>query len=307
MSSTDCGWAACRPTSPWLTERLGRRLRVYAIAADGSGLSDISGDSMAVLVGAPGDEGAPMGIGLYRRPRDGAIFAIVAPKAGPATNYLWQYRLEDDGAGRIRATFVRRFGTFSGQGEIEAVVVDDALGYVYYADEMTGIHKWHADPDAAAADSELALFGTQGYQGDREGLGIYALPDGTGYLVSVDQRPRESVFHVYAREGEPGRPHDHSRTLKTFRIGADETDGLDVTSAPARSGVSRRPARRDEQRQPEFSPGALGGHRRCRRAASVDLAAATAVSGGEGNRQKAKGQDLTRGPRRRHGGNGRPD
>ena len=43
---------------------------------------------------------------------------------------------------------MRRFGTFSGLGEIEAVAVDDALGYVYYADEGTGIHKWHADPDA---------------------------------------------------------------------------------------------------------------------------------------------------------------
>jgi 3-phytase len=213
-----------------VTERLGRCLRVYAIAADGTGLTDISADALPILAGAPGNEGAPMGIGLYRRPRDGAIFAIVAPKAGPATDYLWQYRLEDDGRGRVKATFVRRFGTFSGQGEIEAVLVDDALGYVYYADETAGIHKWHADPDAPAAGRELAVFATTGYRGDREGLGVYALPDGTGYLVSVDQLPGESVFHVYAREGEPGRPHDHSRTIATFRIGADDTDGLEVTS-----------------------------------------------------------------------------
>ena len=26
-----------------------------------------------------------MGIGLYKRPKDGAIFAIVSPKAGPKT------------------------------------------------------------------------------------------------------------------------------------------------------------------------------------------------------------------------------
>ena len=71
-----------------------------------------------------------MGIGLYRRPKDGAIFAIVSPKAGPKTNYLWQYRLDDDGTGRVKATFVRRFGAFSGNGEIEAVAVDDELGYV---------------------------------------------------------------------------------------------------------------------------------------------------------------------------------
>ena len=39
------------------------------------------------------------------------------------------------------------------------------------------------------------------------------------------------MFHLYKREGEPGRPHDHSATVGEFRIGADSTDGLDVTSA----------------------------------------------------------------------------
>jgi len=215
-----------------VTERLGRRLRAYAIAADGSALADVSADSLArVLEGARDNEGAPMGIGLYRRPRDGAIFAIVAPKAGPKTNYLWQYRLVDEN-GRVGARFVRRFGDFSGRKEIEAVAVDDDLGYVYYADEDTGIHKWHADPDAPAADRELALFATSGYQGDREGIGIYTRADGTGFIVSVDQLPGNSVMHVYRREGEPGRPHDHTRDLAQFTIGADSTDGLDVASGP---------------------------------------------------------------------------
>jgi 3-phytase len=213
-----------------VTERLGRRLRVYAIAPDGSGLRDISAGQMPILEGATGDEGAPMGIGLYRRPKDGAVFAIVSPKAGPKEKYLWQYRLADEGTGRIKATFVRRFGTFSGLGEIEAIAVDDELGFVYYADEGTGIHKWLADPDAPGADQELALFGTTGYQQDREGLGIYTLPEGKGYIVSVDQLQGDSIFHIYRREGEPGKPHDHSRELLTFRGGADGTDGLDVSS-----------------------------------------------------------------------------
>jgi 3-phytase len=214
-----------------LTERLGRRLRVYAVARDGGSLRDISSGRMPILEGAPGDEGAPMGIGLYRRPKDNAIFAIVSPKSGPKENYLWQYRLEDDGTGRVKATFVRRFGVFSGVGEIEAIAVDDALGYVYYADEVTGIHKWWADPDAPDANRELARFGTIGYEQDREGIGIYSLPDGKGYIVAVDQLPGESIFHVYRREGEPGRAHDHSKELLTFKGGADGTDGLEVSSA----------------------------------------------------------------------------
>jgi 3-phytase len=219
-----------------LTERLGRRLRVYAIARDGSSVRDISAGKLPILDGVPGDEGAPMGIGLYRRPKDGAIFAIVSPKAGPKENYLWQYRLSDDGTGRVTAAFVRRFGSFSGVGEIEAIAVDDELGFVYYADEAFGIHKWLADPDTPGAKGELALFGTTGYERDREGIGIYSLPDGKGYIVSVDQLPGESVFHVYRREGEPGRPHDHSRVLLSFKGGADGTDGLDVTSSPLGPG-----------------------------------------------------------------------
>lgn len=214
-----------------LTERLGLRLRVYAIASGGSVLRDVSSGSMAILDGAPGDEGVPMGIGLYRRQREGAIFAIVSPKAGPRDHYLRQYRLEDDGTGRVKATFVRRFGSFGGLTEIEAIAVDDELGFVYYADEASGIHKWHADPDHPAAGRECALFATRGYQQDREGIGIYAFPDGTGYIVSVDQLPGESIFHVYKREGEPGNPHDHSQELKMFRGGADGTDGLDLTSS----------------------------------------------------------------------------
>src|SRR5262249_19480892 len=215
-----------------LTERQGKRLRAYAIAPDGSGLRDASSGAMPILEGARGEEAGPMGIGLYKRPKDGAIFAIVSPKAGPKENYLWQYRLADDGTGRVKATFVRRFGTFSGAGEIEAIAVDDELGYVYYADEAAGIHKWHADPDAPGANTELALFGTTGYERDREGLGIYTVSNGAGYIVSVDQRPGQSIFHVYKREGEPGRPHDHSAVLLSFEGGADSTDGLDVTSAP---------------------------------------------------------------------------
>ena len=190
---------------------------------------------MPILADAPADQGPPMGMGLYKRPKDGAVFAIVSPKAGP---------------------------TVSGAGEIEAVAVDDALGYVYYADESYGIDKWLADPDAPGADRELAVFGKTGYTQDREGIGIYTKPGGTGYIVSVDQLSGESVFHLYKREGEPGRPHDHSAELLVFKGGADGTDGLDVTSAPLGVGVSRRIAGRHEQRVEECPALPMVGHRR---------------------------------------------
>jgi 3-phytase len=210
-----------------VTERLQHRLRIFRITADG--VSDVTGRTQIV---GEGDAAAPMGISLYRRPGDGTIFAIVAPKTGPRTGYLSQYRLEADGAGKVNASFVRSFGRFSGAGEIEAVAVDDALGYVYYADEGDGIHKYHADPDHADASKELAHFGQSGFKADREGIAIYARDDGTGYLLCTDQLKDNSEYHVYRREGEPGRPHDHSKLLKVIRGGADSTDGLEVTSRP---------------------------------------------------------------------------
>jgi len=221
-----------RPTDiAVLTERLQNRLRVFAIAADGSGLTDLSAQGLPVFVGQTGEQAAPMGIALYRRPKDGATFAIVGRKNGPKNGYLWQYRLEDDGSGNVKALKIREFGQFSGTGEIEAIAVDDELGYVYYADEGNGIHKWHADPDDPAAAHELAHFGKEGFRGDREGIGLYTLKGGRGYIVCTDQLNGNSEYHVYRREGEPGKPHDHSVLIKVFRGGADSTDGIEISSA----------------------------------------------------------------------------
>lgn len=212
-----------------LTERLHQRLRVFAVAA--GGVTEIgSGGGIPVFEGQQGEAAAPMGIALFKRPKDGAIFAIVGRKTGPALGYLWQYRLTDDGAGRVKGTKVREFGAFSGSGEIEAITVDDALGYVYYADEGNGIHKWHADPDHPDAARELAHFGQTGFHADREGIAMYARPDGTGYILCTDQVENNSRYLVFRREGAPGRPHDHSEVVKVVTGGADSTDGLEVTS-----------------------------------------------------------------------------
>jgi 3-phytase len=215
------------------TERLSRQLHVFEIDRGDGHLIDLGG--VPVLQGQQGEAGAPMGIALYRRESDGELFAIVAPKTGPREGYLWQYRLADAGNRGVTATFIRRFGTFSAstvreENEIEAVAVDDALGYVYYADEADGIHKWHADPDHPHASRELAHFARGGFRGDREGIAIYALPDGTGYIVCTDQLDGNSEYHVYRREGESEKPHDHSHEVVVVRGGADATDGLDISS-----------------------------------------------------------------------------
>jgi 3-phytase len=218
-----------------VTERMQHRLRLFLLPADGGPLVDLVPSGLRVLEGADGSAGEPMGVSLYRRPRDGAVFVIVSPKGGGPVDYLWQYRL-DAAARPPSLVMVRRFGAFTGAGpdpgdagEIEAVVADDELGYVYYADERFAIRKWHADPEHPDAGRELAVFGTEGYIGDREGLAVYRQGDGTGYLVSSDQVAGGSRLMIYPREGVPGSPHTHP-LIAVVPTPSDETDGLDVTA-----------------------------------------------------------------------------
>lgn len=204
------------------TEREMQRLRIYR-------LPEMACIDRGDLVVFDGDkERAPMGIALYRRPRDGAMFALVGGKSGPRVGYIGQYRFEDDGTGRVKMTFVRQFGAYSGKKEIEAIAVDAELGYVYYSDETVGVRKYAADPDAPHANDELALFATSGFASDHEGISIYKLNDGTGYILVSDQQANQ--FRIYPREGAPGRPHEH-RLVKTIPMAAIESDGSEVSSA----------------------------------------------------------------------------
>lgn len=216
------------------TERLRHRLRVFQIGEGGLVPLD-GGHGVPVLEGETGDRQEPMGIAIYRRPRDGGVFAIVAPKNGGDTNYLWQYRLAVDAAsGLIRGTLVRRFGNYSGTAEIEAIAVDDALGYVYYSDELFGIRKWHADPDHRDAGRELAVFGRDGFKQQREGLAVVSGRNGDGFIVCSDQIEGGTELRIYPRNGGARRPHDHDPAVAVIRTSADSTDGLDIVTSGLR-------------------------------------------------------------------------
>lgn len=204
-----------------VTEREKRRLRVFTLPS----FECVDNGDLIVFGGDP--ERAPMGVALYLRPRDGALFAIVSGKSGPSEHYLAQYRLEDDGTGRLKMSLAREFGRFSGRKEIESVAVDSALGYVYYSDETCGVRKYPADPEAPEANKELALFATAGFVSDHEGISIYRADERTGYIVVSDQQADR--FWLFRREGEPGRPHEHI-PVKVVKVAARESDGSEVTN-----------------------------------------------------------------------------
>ena len=175
----------------------------------------------------------PYGFCLYRRPGDGALFAIESSASSSrGQKNLFQYRLHGDGAGRMQATFVRVIGTNTIKSVAEGLVADDELGHLYASDESKAVRKYRVDPDAGddALVTSFALPG-EGIRGDREGLAIYKCADGTGYLLLSSQG--SGTVKVYRREGEPGEPHRHPLLATIKTTGSTQTDGLDVTSSAA--------------------------------------------------------------------------
>ena len=207
-----------------VTERLENRIRIFRLpdmtAIDNGGIPVFEGQ----------EQNAPMGIALYKKPSDGAMYAIVSRKQGPTDGtYLWQYRLEDSGEGYVTARKVRAFGKWSGHQEIEAVAVDNELGYVYYSDEGVGVRKYHADPNAQNADEELALFATNGFAEDHEGIAICKTSDAEGYIIVSDQAAGK--LRIYTRNGTSCQPPHRHELLKVVKTSALETDGIEAATA----------------------------------------------------------------------------
>ncbi|HEY9045097.1 MAG TPA: phytase, partial [Ohtaekwangia sp.] len=204
------------------TERITHKLRIYSLPemkpVDKGGIHVFEGETTPLFRDL-------MGIALYKDADTQTIYAVVGRKSGPTDgSYLWQYKLEDDGTGSVKATLVRKFGKYSGKKEIESIAVDDELGYIYYSDEGIGVRKYYADP--AKGNDELALFATQGFSQDHEGISIYNAGNGKGYILVSDQQANQ--FFIYTREGRAQNPHDH-QLKKVVKVSAQESDGSDVT------------------------------------------------------------------------------
>lgn len=181
----------------------------------------------------------PYGLCLYESAVSGEFFVFVN-EGGDGTFRQW--RLYDDGEGRVAAEQVREFPVGS---QAEGCVADDATGDLYVAEEAVGLWKYSAEPDGGNTRTlidttgEALLEGNIGGQADAEGhlvadaegVALWTAPDGGGYVVVSSQGANNYV--LYERGGD-------NAYVGTFHIvanaaegidGASETDGLDVTSA----------------------------------------------------------------------------
>jgi 3-phytase len=167
----------------------------------------------------------PYGLCMYQSAQSGKTYVFVTDNNGP----LRQWELIDAGNGHVRAERVRDipFAT-----QTEGCVADDATGVLYVAEEDVGLWRVGAEPDAPATPvSVITVAANDALKDDLEGIGLYDLGGGRGYLVLSSQG--NNTYAVFRREG-------NNEYVGSFAVLADaargidgisETDGLEVLSA----------------------------------------------------------------------------
>ena len=161
------------------------------------------------------------------------VYAIANGKNG----MLQQYELEErEGAFGLRLVREHAFPS-----QTEGMVADNDLGWLYVGEEAAGIWKLPLVPEAsagAAVDTDkepgIRLLNDrvgrpESLVADVEGLTLYQRPGGGGYLVASMQG--NFSYALFDRAGD-------NAYLGSFKItdaavdGVEETDGLEVVSAP---------------------------------------------------------------------------
>ena len=168
--------------------------------------------------------GDPYGLCMYRSAKDQRTYVFIN---GDDTRKR-QWELVAGANGRVKAKLVR---DMSFDSQTEGCVADDASGALYVNEEDVGLWRMSAEPDGGDARTSVQkIADNPAVKDDYEGLGIYDLGDGRGYIV-VSSQGNDS-YAVYRREGD-------QEYLGSFAVVADplrgidgisETDGLEVTS-----------------------------------------------------------------------------
>ena len=167
----------------------------------------------------------PYGLCMYRSARTNDTYVFINGDDGD----IRQYRLTDDGNGRVRATPVRDipFGS-----QTEGCVADDETGVLYVAEEDVGLWRISAEPDGGTTPTSIiTVAANDALKDDLEGIGLYDLGGGRGYLVLSSQG--NNTYAVFRREGDNDYVGSFAVLADAARgiDGISETDGLEVLSA----------------------------------------------------------------------------
>lgn len=167
----------------------------------------------------------PYGLCMYRS-KKGRTYVIINDSDGK--NRQWE--LIATPAGKVTTKLVREFRIDT---QAEGCVADDETGVLYIAEEDVGVWRLGAEPKAGGAKTSVATVAANpALKDDMEGIGLYDLGGGRGYLVQSSQG--NNTYAVFRREGA-------NEYVGSFAVvangalgidGSSETDGLEVTSRP---------------------------------------------------------------------------
>jgi len=190
-------------------DRTDDRILVYRVDPTTRSLSRIDGDDLL--------SAGSYGMCLYRSPGTGDFHVFTTTQGG----LIRQFELADGPSG-LAATLVRSWDL----GDItEGCVADDGTGLVYFAEEDEGIWRFGAEPGDPVTGTRIASVGDgSGLQDDVEGLALYYLAGGQGYLLASSQGT--DTFHVY------DRAPPHAPVTEFMVQGVTNTDGIEVTNVP---------------------------------------------------------------------------
>ncbi|MFV0521507.1 MAG: phytase [Mangrovibacterium sp.] len=199
------------------SNRTTKGISLYKITSGGI-LSKIGNDLISKM------HGEVYGFCLYVSPKDQKYYAFVNSKNGEVE----QWELTDD-SGHIVGNIVRRFDLGT---QTEGMIADNENQTIFIGEERKGIYKFNAEPDGSIQGEFVNMSSkseNKNIEFDIEGLSIYYLPEGDGYLLASSQG--NYSYAVFNRKA----PHKY---IGNFRVtdgvvdGVEETDGIDIFSFP---------------------------------------------------------------------------
>ncbi len=218
------------------SDRENDTLAIFKVDPTTRQLTDITDDNItASIFGVDDGEQTAYGLATYTSPVSGKSYVFVSQREG---NKVAQLELVDDGTGQVNANLVRSLtvpiptGGELEDAQVEGMVADRELGYLYVGQEKGGIFKFSAETEGGDIGRLIEAVKPDGsnLEADVEGLTIYYAADGKGYLLASSQG--DSTYAAFTREGD-------NAYLGNFAIGesggvdsVEESDGADVINVP---------------------------------------------------------------------------
>ncbi|MDJ0844634.1 MAG: phytase, partial [Crocosphaera sp.] len=217
-----------------VSDRRNDTLAIFEIDPTTQQLTDLTSPNiLETIFGVDDGEATAYGLATYTSPMTGKVYTFISQADG---NQIAQLELTSDEQGNITAEIVRTLSVPIPDGgevedaQVEGMVVDRELGYLYVGQEEVGIWKFYAEPNSintgTIVDTVKDLNPNSNLTADVEGLTIYYGENGKGYLLASSQG--DSSFAVYDRQGS-------NTYLGNFVIGenngidgVEESDGADI-------------------------------------------------------------------------------